>query len=182
MARESEIWQWWKKACVGVPDLHQTRVENISNRASPDVEGCLEGHGYQLETKVLQGLRKDVSGGTLKFEDGQREWLARRWRCGGRAYVLVGLGRELFLIPGVFATSLPLRAVVGRRDLLMRCIMARTLKIDTSVKRDSATAHLLLGLLAAPDIAGALADQIAAEHPELVADARSPVQALIAAG
>ena len=179
MAHESDIWRWWKKATQGVPGLHQTRVENSANRGVPDIEGCLEGNGWQIESKVLQGVRKDGSGGTLKFQIGQREWAYRRWRCGGRSYVLVGLDRELFLIPGLFANSLPLKGVVERMDLLSRCIMARTLKIETSAKRDNATASLLLGLLADPRLAGDLADQIAAEHPEFVCDARSPVQALL---
>lgn len=181
MARESEIWSWWKKATAGIDDLHQTRVENLSNRASPDVEGCVSGAAFTLETKVLHKLRKDGSGGTLKFEDGQREWSARRWRCGGAAYILVGVGPALFLIPGLFATSLPLNAVVEVADLRRRCIMARVLKMDRSARRDSFTAGTLLDLLRKPGLCRELADQIAAEHPALVSDARSPVQALLAA-
>lgn len=183
MARESELWQWMKRYAPDyAPQLHLSRVENLVEKAWPDIEGCYDGHGFQLETKVLKGIRKDGSGGSIRFEPGQREWLARRWEARGRAFVLIqGHAEALYLVPGLLAPALPLEGVVETRDLRdMSVLPERPVYLLRRGGEEMFVA--LLAALVSPrlyDLARTLADA----RPDLAERATknraSPVQALL---
>lgn len=179
MARESTLWDWLKNNTPKWP-LHMSRVENLVSRAYPDVEGVAQGSAFWLETKVLQKLRKDGSAGTIKFEPGQREWGQARWNAGGAAYALVGSGRRVFLIPGLFLPSLPERGVVTNDELAARCIICTTgLLSAMEPRRDVLTAEAVFSYLNASSIARKVGEGIAARHPDWAREVQSPTQDLI---
>lgn len=119
---ETTFWGWVKD--FRAADLHQERVENASNRATPDVEGQIGSSHYHLELKVLHDrvIRNREEEGRIKFEVGQRDWAQKRWSVGGTAYILIGGFREdVYLIPGAFALVLPRLGMVKTSFLLDLC-------------------------------------------------------------
>lgn len=190
MARESEFWAWFKGQHKKHPQqasIHASRVENLVEKAYPDIEGVAFSAWFSMETKVLKKVRKDASGGTLTFETGQREWAARRWRAGGAAYVLVeGHGQGLYLIPGLLAPALPLDGVVETRDLEdMNAFTLPVSGLPTPIFRGAPGAfEALLDVLSAP---GTIREFVERMFPRLrpdlydraIENRASPVQALL---
>jgi len=88
--------------------LDAVAVENPAYPGTPDVN-FVEGW---IELKVAE--RWPPQGGILRLEhftQHQRVWLLRRWRRGGRALLLLRVGREWLLFDGETAAK-----IVGRAD------------------------------------------------------------------
>lgn len=111
MARENQLWAWLKRAQLHyLEDLHMHRVENSVGRSMPDVEGHLRGCGqFWIELKSTARPSKPTTKVRFKFQDGQPEWLERRWNLGGCAWLLCQVGsgaeRRIYMFPGSFASS-----------------------------------------------------------------------------
>lgn len=123
MADESGLWSWIK---AGLPAYaHASRIENMIGKAMPDIEFCLNREQVWIESKVLKGLVRNGSRGTLRFENGQREWAHARWAAGGLSFVLIGVPvigaseriGEVLLVPGGWALSLPQKGIVSMDTL-----------------------------------------------------------------
>lgn len=103
MARENRLWEWMRDGLKGTKGLHMVRVENLVNTGDPDVEGCYQGHYFEVE---LKGCDRPKRGGKLGFEvrTSQTLYHRKRWRCGGNTwiYIRVGANKEVarYLIPG----------------------------------------------------------------------------------
>lgn len=103
MAREVRLWEWLRDNLRGTSGLHMRRVENLVGDGDPDVDGCWNGHYFELE---LKGCDRPAKGGLLSFDVRQSQvvWHRRRWRCGGNIwlYIRVGRGRDVrrYLVPG----------------------------------------------------------------------------------
>lgn len=182
---EGILWDWLKRhpaAKDNSTDLHWQRVENVVGKATPDIEGCYCGGAFHLETKLLHQPRKTIAGGEIRFEQGQREWGQKRWLAGGAAYALIGCVSRVWLVPGLFLPSLPLRGAVGHAALDSRCILSwsadnASLPVPS---RDDGTLRVLFSLLKNPAHARAVADRVALLTPGIDQIALSPVEALLA--
>lgn len=189
MARESELWDWLKLhpaakdgTCM---DLHMERVENIVGKATPDVEGCYKGGTFQLETKVLHQIRKSGASGEIRFEKGQREWGQRRWLAGGPSYALIASPDRVWLVPGLFLPSLPLRGPVTYAEMDARCVLTMGVDSDShgrrTTARDAYTLAIMFQLLETPIIPRVFAKQLAEATPEIDLIALSPVESVLIA-
>ncbi len=107
MGPEATLWSWMRKAVplLGMPhDVH--RIETSTESGYPDVEGCIAGTSFLVELKVARSIRKRDGAFSLDhFEAKQAYTLHRRWKAGGRSWILVrypmATGRDKhFLVPG----------------------------------------------------------------------------------
>ncbi len=94
MTRETQLWSWLKKARLYYRmALHMNRVENSIGTGMPDVEGCLENaKSFWIELKVSERPKRPTTNVKVKFQVNQPEWLKRRWRLSGTAWLLVQVG------------------------------------------------------------------------------------------
>lgn len=86
-------------------DAH--RIENMIAKGTPDINSCIRGVEFWIETKFL--MRWPV--GIVKIEHfttDQRIWLRTRARAGGLVFVALYVAnvREVLLIPGAAAADL----------------------------------------------------------------------------
>lgn len=79
-------------------DPHTVRAEAGGvSPGTPDVEHV---YGW-LELKAVDRWPvRDVPLRIEHFTRQQRVWLQRRWHCGGRAYLLVRVGRDIVMLDG----------------------------------------------------------------------------------
>lgn len=177
-ARETDTWKWLKKEAKRFPDLDISRVENIAARATADIDGCNDGVGFWMEQKVLKDIRKDGSGGRLRFEHGQREWLQRRWAAKGQAFALIeGHQQALYLIPGCFCPALPLEGVVETQRLEFLSVLH---PLYDCARGEPHAAEKLFLVLRASKLCRETADRIMRIEPGLARLSASPVQAMMA--
>lgn len=84
----------------GLRSLDAISVENSVRAGTPDVNYI----GGWLELKQLRGWpRGDGPVPCRHFRVGQRVWIKRRARMGGRVHVLLQVGRDWLLLPGMEA-------------------------------------------------------------------------------
>ena len=101
MAGEAAFWDWLLGRITGqIPSyaFDAQRLEVMVTQGVPDVNFCLQGKEFWWELKALNGIPARPAT-PLRFERytlDQRNWLRRRWRCGGRAFLLLRI-----LTPGV---------------------------------------------------------------------------------
>jgi hypothetical protein len=109
---EKNLWNSMRVALkVFGADLHYTRIENSVSDGFPDVELQLleDGVSYHATTELKTAARPGKPGTPVSvgIRPGQIQWLKKRWRVQGSAWILlqVGSGRELarYLIPGDLA-------------------------------------------------------------------------------
>lgn len=193
MAREAILWTWLKegKKLIGHSRYDLQRIENSVGTGMPDIEGCIDGGAFWVESKVLHGMNKACTRGTLKFEDGQRDWGKSRWRAGGASYILIGvpskpgsdrIGR-VFLIPGAFAMSLRQRGQADIDDLASRCILTyqgMRRKLAHVPMRDENTLQQLFAILSLPTMARQIVENMGKEKPELLNEFKSPADTVLA--
>ncbi len=108
---ESRLWEWLSKARrVFKSRLHISRIENEIGRGIPDTEACLDGVQLWIELKCTKRPANSTTRLKIIFQAGQPEWLRRRVRAGGRAFVLVQVGKggeaRRYLVPGDLAEQL----------------------------------------------------------------------------
>lgn len=92
---EKNLWDWLKGArerCVW--PLHMERVENLLDKGWPDVDGCYNERGFQVELKTVgrPARRTTAVFHHRDYREGQVEWLERRWAAGGSCFVLIQVG------------------------------------------------------------------------------------------
>lgn len=114
MTRETSLWNWLKRVSkdpdFGIAHLHMGRVENSVARGMPDVEGFLHG-GNQFWIELKSATRPKHPQTPVRFavrdREAQVEWLKKRCRLGGRAWLLLQVGsgpeRRLYLVNGMLA-------------------------------------------------------------------------------
>lgn len=108
--RESALWTAMHnglKAMVRRGELEINRVENKARKSMADTEGHVArpGHGqFWIELKTAHRPARRTTPIRFVFQEGQSNWLSRRWEMGGNAYLLVQVGkaheRRLYLIKG----------------------------------------------------------------------------------
>lgn len=115
MGSENSLWKTFDKNVPG----HKTRVENVVEAGTPDLNGCLGvGVDYWLELKYSSS--GPVRGGIVKlyhFTDEQRRWLVKRGNAGGRCGVLWQIGSEYLLFRWDSSFLLGSLTMVELRDL-----------------------------------------------------------------
>lgn len=104
--RESGLWRWLEKAnIVFGPRLHMQRIENSVERGTPDVDAVLDACGFVIE---LKSVARPKRGGPIhtKLSADQAMFLLARRRAGGRAYLLIKVDDNRYLISGEHAGEL----------------------------------------------------------------------------
>jgi hypothetical protein len=111
--RESALWGWLSKAEKALRhELHLIRVENSTERGTPDVEGCLNGNTFWLELK--SAIRPANPKTPLDFptRKEQIDWGKRRRDAGGRSGYLLrvvsanGRNRRVYLLNAAYGRRL----------------------------------------------------------------------------
>ena len=113
MSRESSLWSWLKQATRELREqLHMCRVENSVWLGMADVEGQLYGDGqFWIELKSSARPAKPETPVRFKVKDreAQVQWLTRRWKAGGAAWLLLQVGsathRKVYLVAGLHAAE-----------------------------------------------------------------------------
>lgn len=110
MARESSLWMWLRSARYDLgPFLHMTRVENLVEDGTPDVEGCYDGDSFWCELKSVARPKRETTPCVTARHVRPRQvpWLAARWRAGGGSFFLIqvgeGHGARRYLVTGRLA-------------------------------------------------------------------------------
>lgn len=123
---ESSLWNWLSTRAnneLGAR-LHMRRVENNVSIGDPDVEGCLDGKGFDIELKAV--ARTEDGWVEPGLKNHQAMWLIRRSKAGGLAYALVQVGAardaKRYLIPAAVCTPLCTRVHETELELLSICL------------------------------------------------------------
>lgn len=107
---EANTWSFLKKARSLGRNLHMDRLENSVSGGMPDVEGCLYGSQFWLELKFCERPARASTHVKPKFRPGQVPWIEARHDAGGRAFVLLQVGRAteraLYLVPAPYVRQL----------------------------------------------------------------------------
>lgn len=81
-----------------------SRVENAVGTGMADVEACLDGSQTWIELKCETRPSDPSTKIKARFQPSQIPWLKKRIKAGGRAFVLLQVGKghdaERYLIPG----------------------------------------------------------------------------------
>jgi len=87
----------------GLRSLDAVSVENPARPGTPDVN-YVEGW---IELKKLRRWPRDPDAVVpcVHFRTGQRVWIKRRARAGGRVHVLLQVGQDWLLLPGAGAAA-----------------------------------------------------------------------------
>lgn len=114
MASENKtLWPWLARARATFKTrLHMRRVENLVGVGDGDVEGCLDGVGFDLELKVAARPARASTG--IRFgeplKEGQVQFAEDRLAAGGAHGFLIQVGdhpeASRYLVPGTFAKKL----------------------------------------------------------------------------
>jgi len=96
---EKNLWAWLKRGTLRCRDLHMERVENSIAEGTPDVDACYQGADFKIELKTGSVTIRHGYVRT-KFQPKQLPWIKRRTKVGGRAFVLIQIGRVRYLVPG----------------------------------------------------------------------------------
>lgn len=111
MTKENNLWKWLSKVRFELKaDLHICRVENSTMKGMPDVEGHLRGHGqFWIELKSAKRPARASTPIRFPTRDEQVEWLQKRWKIGGAAWMLCQVGSaseaKRYLISGGYAAE-----------------------------------------------------------------------------
>lgn len=130
MTKESSLWRWLSTARRDYRErLHMCRVENSTMRGMPDVEGHLLGQGqFWMELKSAPHTTRGSPRFPTRHE--QAEWMYKRWRSGGAAFMLCqvgsGHGKRLYLIPGIYAREMHEEQPDERRLLELTVILTNS--------------------------------------------------------
>lgn len=94
MAGEAAFWDWLAgQLAAQLPSrvYDVQRVEDMLTQGVPDVNLCVQGREFWLELKSLLTLpaRATTPVRFERYTTDQRNWLRRRWRAGGRAFLLL---------------------------------------------------------------------------------------------
>ena len=93
--RESNLWQWLLK--FSHSKLELTRIENIVDTGTPDVQGVYCGVQFWIE------LKSSAKNCAVHISTDQVLFLERYCRCGGLAYVLAQSGSRRYLFHSPYA-------------------------------------------------------------------------------
>ena len=104
MSTEAALWKLMRAS--GLPG-HWVRVENRVEAGTPDLNYCVEGIEGWGELKAVDRWPAGawVPLRVPHFTKQQRFWLRRRIRYGGRAHVLIRVGRTYLVLPGEWAAE-----------------------------------------------------------------------------
>jgi len=114
MSTESQLWSWLRGV---LPYGHWIRVENRIELGTPDVNGCVRGHDVWLELKYSKKVLPATS--PFKKRGLSKEqviWLQERAGVGGNAWIVAGVGRHVYFLLPVYASSF--------NDMSLRAIQA----------------------------------------------------------
>jgi hypothetical protein len=106
MALEARLWGWLRDGLRPVRLLHLQRIESRPTGSGiPDLEGCWEGQTFWTELKSCARPASPTTQLDLRhFTDDQIEWLWKRWKCGGAAWLYLRVGERhavsRYLVPG----------------------------------------------------------------------------------
>lgn len=94
MTIEQDAWDRLRPVMVRA-DLDPRRVENVVGPGHPDVNYA----GGDIELKALAAfpIRSTTNVTLTEFTGEQAGWLLQRQRAGGRAWLMVRVGREWFM-------------------------------------------------------------------------------------
>lgn len=99
MSGESVFWQYIRKA-LPKNNLHIMRVENLTNKGTPDINFCYKGvEGWiELKSKLTLPVKATTRVfGNKGLSSEQKVWLKNRFDCGGNVFVLCKAAKGIFL-------------------------------------------------------------------------------------
>lgn len=102
--QEQRLWDRMRRALA--TDLYLERVENVVSAGRPDVDVMWGGVTMPVELKTVAVWPRRASTPVLshaKLNRNQINWWLRWRRWGGVGRILVGVGGELFAVPGEFS-------------------------------------------------------------------------------
>ena len=100
---EQRLWDRMRRA-IGTR-VRLERIENVVGVGTPDVLACCHITSF-VELKAIEAppVRKTTRVlGDKGLSRDQRNWHVDWHKWGGKSYVLIGVGRQIFMIQGVFA-------------------------------------------------------------------------------
>jgi len=109
MGSEAGLWSHMRRKCKNFPcDL--TRVENGVETGTPDVNGCYDAVEFWVELKFRETwpVRESTPVRFRHYTEDQRRWLRDRGKVGGRAWLLVQVGRCYMLFNWFYAQGVGL--------------------------------------------------------------------------
>ena len=131
MKPESKLWQWLRKQLRGATGFQSEfeRIENRVGRSTPDIAFSMKVnpsmtgiHGW-VELKscgVSEARKKSGNVNVPSYTEGQKRWLQRRGKLGGRCYLFLELGDDIFLFGYQYA---PQVGLVSWMDLQHNCLL-----------------------------------------------------------
>ncbi len=96
--RETTLWNWLAPVFKGRQDMHVLRIEDHANVGTLDVNGTIQGVSFWIELKIGDLTDK---GAVADVSKEQVQFMRRRCRAGGQAYLLLQLDDCRYLIPGM---------------------------------------------------------------------------------
>lgn len=109
--------QTWKTLKQLIAPLDPYRVENLVDAGCPDVN--YTGGWIELKNVPKWPKRPNTLVRIDHYTDQQRLWLLRRWKAGGRAFLVVQVDRSWFLFG---AHSAQLVGYITREQMIASCL------------------------------------------------------------
>ena len=101
--------RFWKRLRDKLPTGHYVRIENLVGPGTFDVNFCVEGTEGFFEMKYVSWFPARPSTPVLGrhgLSPEQMIWVEQRLRAGGRAFMAIGVGNQVFWFPGSQAREL----------------------------------------------------------------------------
>lgn len=75
---------------------HLVRIENLTEKGTPDVEGSIRGVGFWIELKEIPAwpIRPETPVRIPHYKPEQRLWIRARTLAGGRVFLLLRVGKH----------------------------------------------------------------------------------------
>ena len=104
MGLERTLWTWFHNGVKHLVDLDIQRIESPISPGIPDVEGCKGVVSFWIELKACARPKRLTTLLNFDMKNEQAILLKRRWRVGGKCYILVRVGEKreakVYLITG----------------------------------------------------------------------------------
>ena len=136
---EKSLWKWLSSARR--PGFMIQRIENTLSKSTPDVECSTGGGGFWIELKTAYQPKKEETTIRFKFQRGQSEWLVNRWGLDRGAWLLVQVGRDRYLIPGLYSRVLEDGITKSEIHLLSKTSITATAQEVLIIASDALRSH-----------------------------------------
>jgi len=95
---EAGLWRRVREAINSYPHAQARKLTDAFTAGTPDALYCVDGIAGVLELKYTEWPKRAATLILIELTEEQRAWLEAWERAGGRAYVLLGVGKNWFLL------------------------------------------------------------------------------------